>query len=84
MSGGHFDYKQYNISELADEVMLEAVSKKFPYSKKTQDKFLLAAHRLKVASIYLNRIDWLLSGDDGEETFHKRLASDLKDLEGGK
>ncbi len=82
MSGGHFDYKQYGIKEAADQIMLEAVRNEFCFSKETQDKFLLAAHRLEVASIYLNRIDWLLSGDDGEETFHERLAEDLKELEG--
>ncbi len=82
MSGGYFDYKQYGIKEAADQIMLYAVSKDFRFSKETQDKFLLAAHRLEVASIYLHRIDWLLSGDDGEETFHERLAEDLKTLEG--
>jgi len=32
---------------------------------------------LKKAQIYAQRIDWLLSGDDGEDTFHKRLSQDL-------
>ena len=25
-------------------------------------------------------IDWLLSGDDGEESFHERLKADLEEL----
>ncbi len=33
------------------------------------------------AQIYLQRIDWLLSGDDGEESFHRRLNEDLEDYE---
>jgi hypothetical protein len=29
----------------------------------------------------MQRMDWLLSGDDGEESFLKRLDEDLKKLE---
>jgi hypothetical protein len=30
-----------------------------------------------VAAVYLERIDFLLSSDDSEETFHKRLKEGL-------
>lgn len=30
--------------------------------------------------IYTQRIDWLLSGDDGEESFHSRLKEELDKL----
>jgi hypothetical protein len=30
-----------------------------------------------LAKIYAQRVDWFLSGDDGEETFHERLKEDL-------
>jgi hypothetical protein len=33
---------------------------------------------LKAGYIYAHRIDWLLSGDDGEESFNKRLTEELK------
>jgi hypothetical protein len=36
---------------------------------------------LKMASIYAHRIDWLLSGDDGEDSFKKRLKENLDELE---
>ena len=36
---------------------------------------------LKKAQVYANRIDWLMSGDDGEDNFHKRLKEKLKELE---
>lgn len=36
---------------------------------------------LKMASIYAQRIDWLLSGDDGEDSFKKRLKENLDELE---
>jgi len=28
-----------------------------------------------------HRIDWLMAGDDGEDTFHERLANDLAKLQ---
>ena len=46
----------------------------------TKEEFKKAIHFLKVAEIYTQRIDWFLSGDDGEETFHKRLKEDLSKL----
>jgi hypothetical protein len=36
---------------------------------------------LRVAAVYAQRIDWLLSGDDGEESFLKRLKEELGQLE---
>jgi hypothetical protein len=35
---------------------------------------------LKNAFVYTQRIDWLLSGDDSEESFHQRLKEDLKNI----
>ena len=43
----------------------------------TIDEFRRAVHCLRVASTYAQRIDYLLSGDDSEESFHKRLKEDL-------
>lgn len=36
---------------------------------------------LKTAAVYAQRIDWLLSGDDGEESFKERLKEELNELE---
>jgi hypothetical protein len=36
--------------------------------------------KLKLAYVYAQRIDWLLSCDDGEDSFHKRLQAQLKEL----
>lgn len=33
---------------------------------------------IKKAKIYLDRIDWLLAGDDGEDSFLKRIVEDLE------
>ena len=50
------------------------------YSEETLKEFRRGIDILKRASIYAQRIDWLLSGDDGEDTFHKRLKEELDKL----
>ena len=45
------------------------------------DEFKKGLKILKTAAIYAQRIDWLLSGDDGEESFKERLKEELDDLE---
>lgn len=51
------------------------------FEPETIEKFKDAYRKLKEAYIYAQRIDWLLSGDDGEETFHERLKKDIEELE---
>lgn len=54
----------------------------FPdYSEETIKEFRKGIDILKRARIYAHRIDLLMSGDDGEESFHKRLKEKLKELE---
>lgn len=50
------------------------------FSEETLAEFKKAVHILKQAEIYAQRIDWLLSGDDGEESFHERLKEELEKL----
>lgn len=82
MSGGHFDYHQTHIKRIADgiERLVEGEHKAYDFSPETLAEFEKAVRVLREAYVYAHRIDWLVSGDDGEETFHKRLARDLKEL----
>jgi hypothetical protein len=50
------------------------------YSEDTIKEFKQAIGILKKAEVYTQRIDWLLSGDDSEETFHSRLKEDLNKI----
>lgn len=50
------------------------------YTPETLQEFRSAIHQLRKAAIYAQRVDWLISGDDGEDTFHKRLKEDLEKL----
>lgn len=115
MSGGHFDYMQYHIDEIADSIenylngkeidadeieidnyieerYLEqdeidyirkhhrTMPNPYEYNKDTLKEFKHAVKLLREAAVYAQRIDYLLCGDDGEETFHERLKEDLNEL----
>jgi len=107
MSGGAFDYNQYKIGYIADqidEVIVKNGLEKTPeelknnwidpewYKKYPEDKFHYkypdeviekmkeAVKALKIAQEYAQRVDWLLSGDDGEESFLSRLEENLKKI----
>lgn len=40
-----------------------------------------AYKQIRIAEIYATRIDWMMSGDDGEEDLHERLKDDLDAFE---
>ena len=89
MSGGTYDYIQFRLNEVADDIK-EKIKKNEEmrrnpsecdederYDEATVKKFKEAVAVIKMASIYIHRIDWLLSGDDGEEDFRKRLTEEI-------
>ena len=102
MSGGHFDYNQYRINDIADSIERELSRQgkekpkselygdkeyfeKYPdekyyytYPEIVQEKMREAVKQLKIAAIYAQRVDWYLSGDDGDESFIERLEEELK------
>lgn len=94
MSGGHFNYNQHFINDIADDIEEEIRDNKIKpeyvdderwkwwgsqkYTNDTIKEFKKAVKVLRKAYVYAHRIDWFLSGDDGEETFHERLKEELK------
>lgn len=52
----------------------------YKYPDEVIERFKLAVKYLNMAEVYAQRVDWLLSGDDGEESFLKRLDEDLEKL----
>jgi hypothetical protein len=76
MSGGHFDYSQYKINDIANSVE-QLISENTEYCEETIHEFRIGLDMIKKAAIYAQRIDWLVSGDDSEKSFHSRLADDL-------
>lgn len=93
MSGGHFQYRQWEISHIADaidELILDNDSDdldEYGYTKGTHfgsetiAEFKIGLELLRRARIYTQRIDWLVSADDGEDAFHIRLRKELDALE---
>ena len=104
MSGGAFDYKNFHINEIAEDIqkqldrqgkerdkyelyMQDEFYEKYPEEKiyptfdsRVQHEMKNAVKLLKLASIYAHRVDYFLSGDDGEENFLERLNSEIKEL----
>lgn len=67
--------------DLSDKKQLEWYKYDHNYPKEVIDEFKKGVELLKKAQVYAQRIDWLLSGDDGEESFLQRLKDDLNKLE---
>lgn len=92
MSGGRFNYDQYRIESIAEEVrrLIETNDVTdtdewgqqigMQYDAETIAVFKEALFVLKLAYAYAQRIDWLVSGDDGEENFKSRLKDDIEQL----
>jgi xanthine dehydrogenase molybdopterin-binding subunit B len=86
MSGGRFDYEQYKLQQIADDIEQhivdnEEVNWDYKYKDETIAEFKRAVEMLRRAYIYVQRIDWLVSADDSESTFHKRLNQQLKEYD---
>jgi len=89
MSGGHFDYQQNVIHDIADEVETLIQTNDIDdkdeygdvigrhYSAETIAKFKQAAHTLRRAAAMAQRVDWLVCNDDGEDAFHRRWDKEV-------
>lgn len=96
MSGGKFDYIQFKLNEIAEEIenILKNQGKNKPedevyydgekcypvYSEAVNDIFKQAIVAIKLASTYIHRVDYFLSGDDSEKSMIKRLLEELIEL----
>lgn len=93
MSGGHFNYAQSHIQDIAESIgevircndseERDAWGERIGrgYKPETISEFKNALVILRVANIYAQRCDWLLSCDDGEDSFHSRLKDELSKIE---
>ncbi len=92
MSGGHFGYRQDSIRDIADAVERlidynDSASERNLdvyagcYSEEVIERFKEGLRSLRRAEVFAQRIDWLVSGDDGEEAFQERLIAELDLIE---
>jgi len=94
MSGGYFDYIQHQMTDVVERIDSLILSNDDQttdlfgdlvgrgYCIGTIQQFKAAAEALTMASIYLQRVDWLLSGDDDEVSFLSRLHEDIRNHSG--
>jgi hypothetical protein len=90
MSGGHFEYQQYRIEDIAFEIdeMIGANDDQSldewgqrrgnNYPPEILEKFQETAHTLRQAAEMAQRVDWLVSSDDGEESFLRRWEKEVR------
>ena len=50
-------------------------------SAETIDAMKEAYRQIRIAEIYATRVDWMISGDDSEESFRERIKEDLAEFE---
>ena len=89
MSGGAFEYDQYRINNIVEVIKHEIRSnniknewgESYDFDDEIIAHFKDGIKYLEKAAIYAQRIDWLLSGDDGEDSFKRRLKDELSELE---
>jgi hypothetical protein len=92
MSGGAFDYDQYRLGYIADTIE-DRIKKNNEkpeywwgdwngqvYPDEVIEEYKKAIAYLKIALCYAQRVDWILSGDDGNDSFMERLQRDLEKL----
>lgn len=89
MSGGYFNVRDYWLLDAADEIG-EVISQNDSteldrygdpigrgYSPEVLERLREAEATLRRAAIMLKRVDYLLSGDDGPESFLERWDEEL-------
>ena len=80
MSGGYWEYGQYQLKNIADDLIDTHKDDIELMDEQMKLNLIKTIRMVKEAQIHMQRLDWYLSGDDGLETYHKRLAEDLEKL----
>lgn len=85
MSGGYFDYEHHKLFGIAESIRELLRSDRYKeFRESLSEDSLEAIHigevMVRVAYIYAHRIDYLISGDDSDETFLERLGQELQEL----
>ena len=91
MSGGRWDYVQYRLEDIArdiseiiktnDSTELTEWGTQYGrgYDVDTLDALSEAIPIIRMAAVHIQRADWLLSGDDGEDSYLRRLRQDINE-----
>ena len=80
MSGGFWNYGQHQIDNIIEDLEDTFLHTEQELDAITESNLVALIAELKKCSVHMQRLDWFLSGDDGQETYHKRLKEDLDKL----
>lgn len=91
MSGGHFDYMQFRLEDIAlmiewlisDNDLVKSYGengKQGRFGPDVLEKFRLTILYLRAAGDMTHRIDWLVSGDDDEDSFFRRWEEKVEPI----
>jgi len=69
MVGGFFDGDEKSLATVAERIEFEAEHNVSDYSEQTIENFNLTVALLRCAQDMVKRIDYLLNGDEDEDTF---------------
>ena len=90
MSGGYFEYAQWRVGQIADDIdtLIEnndstdiddfgcQIGRNYP--PEIIEKFREASHWLHRSAEMAQRVDWLVSDDDGPESFLRRWEKEVR------
>ena len=93
MSGGYWEHIQYRFEDIASDIeyLIDnnndtnvdrwgSTAGRF-YNENTLQKFREAVHAIRRAGAMIQRIDYLLEGDDTEDSFHTRWDKHLAQVD---
>ena len=81
MSGGHFDYGCFRVSQFADELKHEIELNDDGFEKGTISRLVTAQQIIETAGKLAREIEWLYSGDNGEDSFNELVDKILAGIE---
>lgn len=81
MSGGvlelHGEYKFEETVKQIEDFIERRDNSDYPLKQETKDKLREGINMINMAKIFVNRIDYLMADDDGEDEFLKQIKIDL-------
>lgn len=92
MSGGYFDYQQSRLEDIASDIdeLIENNDRTdkdsygddigYHYPPDIIERFDETRKTLRLARAMAQRVDWLVSGDDGEDSFRERWVKEVEIL----
>lgn len=75
MSGGQWNYVQDKLMHICADIRMQMGRE--TYEEEVEQRLLEAVKVIAIAAVYIERIDWLFSGDDGDDDFVRRLNEEL-------